>query len=45
MDTDGDGNIVRAEASGHAGLMREFHGVDSNHNGRLTREEMKTWLD
>ena len=47
MDTNGDGNIVRAEvsASGNADLMREFHVVDANHNGRLTREELKGWLD
>ena len=45
MDTSGDGNITRAEASGNADLMREFHVVDANNNGRLTREEMKGWLD
>ena len=45
MDTSGDGNITRAEASGNADLMREFHVVDANANGRLTREEMKGWLD
>ena len=46
MDSNGDGNIVRAEvnASGNADLMREFHVVDRNNNGRLTREELKGWL-
>ena len=47
MDSNGDGNITRAEvrASGNDDLMREFHVVDANHNGRLTREELKGWLD
>ena len=47
MDKNGDGNINRAEvrASGNDDLMREFHVVDANHNGRLTREELKGWLD
>lgn len=45
IDANHDGNVVRAEASGNADLMREFHVVDANHNGRLTREEMKGWLD
>ena len=29
----------------YADLMREFHVVDANHNGRLTKEEIKNWLD
>jgi hypothetical protein len=29
----------------NADLMREFHVVDANHNRRLTKEEMKGWLD
>jgi Ca2+-binding EF-hand superfamily protein len=47
MDANGDGSISRAEAraSGNDDLMREFHVVDANHNGRLTREELKGWLD
>ena len=47
LDGNGDGNVSRAEvrASGNDDLMREFHVVDANHNGRLTKEEMKGWLD
>jgi hypothetical protein len=47
MDANGDGHIVRGEvsASGNDDLMREFHVVDANRNGRLTREELKGWLD
>ena len=46
LDSNGDGNIVRAEvnASGNADLMREFHVVDRDNNGRLTRDELKGWL-
>ena len=47
LDKNGDGNVSRSEvrASGNEDLMREFHVVDANHNGRLTQEEMKGWLD
>jgi hypothetical protein len=45
MDANGDGVIVRSEGRGNADLMREFHVVDSDHNGRLTRTEMKDWID
>jgi len=46
LDKNGDGNVSRAEvrASGNDDLEREFHVVDTNHNGRLTKEEMKGWL-
>ena len=47
VDKNGDGSVSRSEvrASGNADLEREFHVVDANHNGRLTKEEMKGWLD
>ena len=45
MDSNGDGMVVRAEARGNADLMREFHVVDLDNNGRLTRVEMKDWID
>ena len=45
MDANHDGAISRVEARGNADLMREFHVVDANRNGRLSREEMKGWLD
>ena len=35
---------IAVRASGNADLEREFHVVDTNHNGRLTKEEMKGWL-
>jgi hypothetical protein len=46
LDKNGDGSVSRSEvrASGNADLMREFHVVDGNHNGRLSKEEMKGWL-
>ena len=46
LDKNGDGNVSRSEvrASGNEDLMREFHVVDGNHNGRLSKEEMKGWL-
>ena len=47
VDKNGDGNVSHSEvrASGNADLAREFHVVDANHNGRLTKEEMKGWID
>ena len=46
LDGNGDGNVSRGEvrSSGNEDLMREFHVVDANHNGRLTKEEMRGWL-
>jgi hypothetical protein len=45
MDADGNGDISRGEASSNPDLVREFHVVDRDHDGRLTREELKGWLD
>lgn len=45
MDSNGDGVITRAEGRGNADLMREFHVVDMDHNGRLTRTELKDWIN
>ena len=45
MDADGNGSISRSEGAGNPDLMREFHVVDGNQDGRLTREELKGWLD
>ena len=46
LDKNNDGSVSRAEvrASGNADLAREFHVVDGNHNGRLSKEEMKGWM-
>jgi Ca2+-binding EF-hand superfamily protein len=47
LDKNGNGSLSRAEvrASGNADLEREFRVVDANHDGRLSKEEMKSWLD
>ena len=45
MDANDDGVITRAEGRGNADLMREFHVVDMDHNRRLTRVELKDWID
>lgn len=45
MDTNDDGVIVRSEARGNADLMREFHVVDRDDNGRLTAVEMQDWTN
>ena len=45
MDSNGDGVIARSEGRGNADLMREFHVVDLDNNGRLTKVEMKDWID
>ena len=45
MDSNGDGVIARSEGLGNADLMREFHVVDLDHNGRLTKVELKDWID
>lgn len=45
MDSNGDGVITRREGRGNSDLMREFHVVDLDDNGRLSRVEMKDWID
>lgn len=45
MDGNDDGVIVRSEARGNADLMREFHVVDLDNNGRLTAVEMQDWTN
>jgi len=44
LDVDGDGFISRAEAKAHATLDAEFNAIDSNRDGRLSREELAGWL-
>ncbi|HET9652989.1 MAG TPA: EF-hand domain-containing protein, partial [Usitatibacter sp.] len=42
IDTDGDGRISLAEAQANAPrLARNFDRIDANHDGFLTREELK----
>ena len=46
LDKNGNGSVSRGEvrASGNDDMVREFHVVDGNHDGRLTEAEMKGWL-
>lgn len=44
LDVDGDGFISRAEAKAHPTLDAEFNAIDSNRDGRLSREELAGWL-
>ncbi|MBL8377031.1 MAG: hypothetical protein JNM79_04125 [Burkholderiales bacterium] len=43
-DTNGDGALSRAEAdaAGLKGIAKRFDVIDSNKDGRVTREEMRT---
>lgn len=44
LDRNGDGSLNRNEASANATLMGEFRAVDSNRNGRLSKDELKGWM-
>jgi Ca2+-binding EF-hand superfamily protein len=41
LDKDGDGRISREEAAGSPRLAAHFDQVDANHDGFLTRDELK----
>ena len=47
LDKNSDGSLSQGEvnASGNADLVRAFGAIDSNHNGRLSKDEMKDWTD
>ena len=40
IDTNGDGQISRDEAKGHAWLEKNFDQIDTNHDGQLSKEEL-----
>ncbi|KLI98747.1 EF-hand domain-containing protein [Luteimonas sp. FCS-9] len=44
LDADSDGFVDRAEAKAHPTLAAEFNAIDSNRDGRLSREELAGWL-
>lgn len=39
LDLDGDGDISKAEAAGHADVVTGFDRADRNHDGKLSRAE------
>ncbi len=41
-DVDGDGAISKAEAAGHADVMKHFDHADGNRDGKLSRAEYDT---
>lgn len=43
LDTNGDGQISRDEAKGHAWLEKNFDQIDTNHDGQLSKEELAAW--
>ena len=44
-DKNGDGVVTRAEVDHNPDLQREFHVVDLDNNGQLTRVELQDWID
>ncbi len=45
LDANHDGNLSRAEVRSNATLTGEFRAVDNDSNGRLSKEELKGWMD
>ena len=43
IDTNGDGQISRDEAKGHAWLEKNFDQIDTNHDGQLSKDELAAW--
>jgi hypothetical protein len=43
IDTNGDGQISRDEAHGHAWLEKNFDQIDTNHDGQLSKDELAVW--
>ena len=43
IDTNGDGQISRDEAKGHAWLEKNFDQIDANHDGQLSKDELAAW--
>ena len=45
LDTNGDGMISRAEASGYPKLAKAFSRIDANKDEQLSREELMAFRD
>jgi EF hand len=45
LDTNQDGMISRAEASGYPKLAKAFGRIDVNQDGQLSRDELMTFQD
>ncbi|KAB1128548.1 calcium sensor EFh, partial [Escherichia coli] len=43
IDTNGDGQVSRDEAKGHAWLEKNFDQIDTNHDGQLSKDELAAW--
>lgn len=43
LDTEGRGYITREQVPQEHALYHEFHLVDRDRNGRITREELQNW--
>ena len=44
IDTNGDGQISRDEAKGHAWLEKNFDQIDANHDGKITEDEIRAYM-
>ena len=45
IDTNGDGQVSRDEAKGHAWLEKNFDQIDTNHDGRIDAEEWAAFIE
>ncbi|MCX8005783.1 MAG: hypothetical protein N2688_12660, partial [Burkholderiaceae bacterium] len=43
LDTNGDGFIDRNEAASRPRLAQQFDAIDSNRDGRLSKDELRAW--
>jgi hypothetical protein len=45
LDTDKDGFLTQAEVAGNISLTSDFARIDTNTDGRLAAEELRTWIN